>query len=525
MSILLRLLLLLTAITAVLFALIGSGLLSRTQTAAAETRLIAVEQQQALLLRGQVATLRAQSGAMTLLNGDRGGRDQALGARADLQRELAGYRAAAGADAGAYGRVADRFLGALARLLDAYDRGGARAIRGAPAADLRGAGADLAAAQEELLGHSGADLAAASVRLDETRDLVRLESSGAAAAGVVLILLLALINFLRTTGPTIALARQARKALRAPLEQMPHFTLPPHAPQEARQLAHALNSLVAQLRQKYLDLEQVNAELHELNEEARAAGLAKTTFIATISHELRTPLNAMIGFAELLATEAHGPLLPKQRQQAERILRNSQHLLILINDVLDLSRVEAGKVSLTMAPVDVPALFGGLTGVIEPLARQKGLEVHVETPPSLPPLVTDETRLRQVLLNLLSNAVKFTRQGRVTLTVETDHNLPNWLIFRVRDTGIGIAPAELNRIWGEFYQISSGLSRTAGGSGLGLAIVYKLMDLLGGDLDVQSVEGEGSVFGVYLPLTPSTSRDGAAGASLFAATGVYSARP
>ena len=99
---------------------------------------------------------------------------------------------------------------------------------------------------------------------------------------------------------------------------MPHFTLPPHAPGEARQLAQALNSLVAQLRQKYLDLEQVNAELDELNEAAHAAGLAKTTFVATISHELRTPLNAMIGFAELLATEAHGPLLPKQRQQAER---------------------------------------------------------------------------------------------------------------------------------------------------------------------------------------------------------------
>ena len=524
MSILLRLLLLLTAITAVLFALIGSGLLSRTQTAAAETRLIALDQQQALLLRGQVAALRAQSAAMTLLNGDQTARDQALAARDDLQRDVAAYRAAAGADASHYGEGADRFLGALTRLVGAYDKGGARAARGGPSADLRSAGADLAAMQEALLGHSSADLAAAGARLDQTRDLTRLESSGAAAAGVVLVLLLALINFQRTTGPTIALARQARKALRAPLEQMPHYTLPAHAPEEARQLAQALNSLVAQLRQKYLDLEQVNAELHELNEAARAAGLAKTTFVATISHELRTPLNAMIGFAELLATEAHGPLLPKQRQQAERILRNSQQLLVLINDVLDLSRVEAGKVSLTMAPVDLPALLAAVTGVIEPLARQKGLELHLETPPYIPPLITDETRLRQVLLNLLSNAVKFTRQGGVTLSVETDHNLPNWLIFRVRDTGIGIAPAELDRIWGEFYQISSGLSRTAGGSGLGLAIVYKLMDLLGGDLDVRSVEGEGSVFGVYLPLTPSTSRDGAAGASLFAATGAYSAR-
>jgi signal transduction histidine kinase len=339
--------------------------------------------------------------------------------------------------------------------------------------------------------------------------------------GLGLVLLLAGIMFVRQGRPITALARQARGAAGTAQQDLPEFTLDAGAPRQVQELARALNGLVVQLREKYLALEQANVELQRLNEETHSANQAKTAFIANISHELRTPLNTVIGFSEMLVGEVYGPVNDKQRQQLERILRNSQQLLTLINDMLDLARVEAGKVSLSLTRIDAGQLVAGVGAALEPMARQKGLALLIQVAPHIPTLTSDETRLRQVLLNLVSNAIKFTKQGSVTLWTGGDPALPNWIVFRVSDTGIGIPAAELDQIWKEFYQVSSGLSRTTGGSGLGLAIVRKLVELLGGDIEVQSTEGQGSTFTVYVPLAPSESRDGAAGASLYAATGSY----
>jgi signal transduction histidine kinase len=512
MPTILRFALYLAAVATILVATLGSGMLTDSRLAGAQQQLAAAYQQQSALLRGQVAAIQAHSAVAGYLNGDRAGRDLALSQRTELSRTATEYESIApGAAAAHYTAVVARFNAALDHVFAVYDTGGLRLARPALTTGLDPVARDLAAGQDQMLTRAAADVSAAGQALEDTRNLARTERTVAALMGLGLVLLLAGIMFVR----------QARGAARAAEQALPEFTLDATAPRQAQELARALNGLVMQLREKYLALEQANAELQRLNEETHSANQAKTAFIANISHELRTPLNTVIGFSEMLLGEVYGPVNDKQRQQLERILRNSQQLLTLINDMLDLARVEAGKVSLSLTRIDAGQLAAGVGAALEPMARQKGLALQVQVAPHIPALTSDETRLRQVLLNLVSNAIKFTKQGSVTLWTGVDPALPNWIIFRVRDTGIGIPAAELDEIWKEFYQVSSGLSRTSGGSGLGLAIVRKLIELLGGDIEVESVEGQGSTFTVYVPLAPSESRDGAAGASLYAATGSY----
>jgi signal transduction histidine kinase len=522
MPTILRFALYLAAVATILVATLGSGMLTDSRLAGAQQQLAAAYQQQSALLRGQVAAIQAHSAVAGYLNGDRAGRDLALSQRTELSRTAAEYESIApGAAAAHYTAVVARFNAALDHVFAVYDTGGLRLARPALTTGLDPVARDLAAGQDQMLTRAAADVSAAGQALEDTRNLARTERTVAALMGLGLVLLLAGIMFVRQARPMGALARQARGAARAAEQALPEFTLDATAPRQAQELARALNGLVMQLREKYLALEQANAELQRLNEETHSANQAKTAFIANISHELRTPLNTVIGFSEMLLGEVYGPVNDKQRQQLERILRNSQQLLTLINDMLDLARVEAGKVSLSLTRIDAGQLAAGVGAALEPMARQKGLALQVQVAPHIPALTSDETRLRQVLLNLVSNAIKFTKQGSVTLWTGVDPALPNWIIFRVRDTGIGIPAAELDEIWKEFYQVSSGLSRTSGGSGLGLAIVRKLIELLGGDIEVESVEGQGSTVTVYVPLAPSESRDGAAGASLYAATGSY----
>ena len=518
----LRFALYLVAVATILVVTLGSGMLTDSRLAGAQQQLAAAYQQQSTLLRGQVAGIQAQSAVTSYLNGDRGGRDLALSQRSELSRAAAEYETLAPGDAAAhYTEVVARFNAALDNVLAVYDKGGVRLARPALTTSLDPVARDLADSHDHMLARAASDVSAAGLALEDTRNLTRTERTIAAVIGLGLVLLLAGIMFVRQGRPISALARQARGAAGAVQHDLPEFTLDATAPRQAQELARALNGLVVQLREKYLALEQANVELQRLNEEARSANQAKTAFIANISHELRTPLNTVIGFSEMLLGEVYGPVNDKQRQQLERILRNSQQLLTLINDMLDLARVEAGKVSLALTRIDAGQLVAGVGAALEPMARQKGLALLVQVAPHVPAITSDETRVRQVLLNLVSNAIKFTKQGSVTLWVGGDPALPNWIVFRVSDTGIGIPAAELDQIWEEFYQVSSGLSRTAGGSGLGLAIVRKLVELLGGDIEVQSTEGQGSTFTVYVPLAPSESRDGAAGASLYAATGSY----
>jgi PAS domain S-box-containing protein len=229
---------------------------------------------------------------------------------------------------------------------------------------------------------------------------------------------------------------------------------------------------------------------------AEQASRAKSDFLATMSHELRTPLNAIIGYQNLLADGVTGPVSDSQRRQLDRIGASAHHLLMLIDEVLTLSRVEAGKESAHIEPVDIARVLDDAASIIEPLARQKSLEFRVIGPERPIVIESDAGKLRQAVLNLLSNAVKFTGRGSVTLRA---YDATDAIVFEVRDTGIGIAAENLQRIFEPFWQVETSTTRTAPGTGLGLAVTRRLADLLGGEVSVQSAVGEGSVFTLRLP--------------------------
>jgi PAS domain S-box-containing protein len=229
---------------------------------------------------------------------------------------------------------------------------------------------------------------------------------------------------------------------------------------------------------------------------AEQASRAKSDFLATMSHELRTPLNAIIGYQNLLADGVTGPVSDTQRRQLDRIGASAHHLLMLIDEVLTLSRVEAGKETIHLETVDVAHVLDEAGSIIEPLATQKHLAFRVINPETTVIIQSDAGKLRQAILNLLSNAVKFTGRGSVTLRA-VDAGTGG--VFEVRDTGIGIAPEHLERIFEPFWQVEGSPTRTAPGTGLGLAVTRRLAHLLGGDVTVQSAVGEGSVFSLRVP--------------------------
>ena len=249
------------------------------------------------------------------------------------------------------------------------------------------------------------------------------------------------------------------------------------------------------------NLERANRELARANEELALASQLKSQFLANMSHELRTPLNSIIGYTELLLGGLYGPINEKQQDRLEKVLRNGRNLLNLINDVLDLSKIEAGRLELELRPVNMCHVIQAVLGSIQPLADEKGLVLVAEVPDTLPPLIADEGRLSQILLNLLSNAVKFTEEGSVTVTagLNQEHDA---LIIRVSDTGIGIPPEQHDRIFEEFYQADGTTTRKHGGTGLGLAITRRLVQMHGGQISVESEAGQGATFTVTLPLSP-----------------------
>jgi len=246
--------------------------------------------------------------------------------------------------------------------------------------------------------------------------------------------------------------------------------------------------------------EKIRARTRDLKEalqQAREADRIKSSFLATMSHELRTPLNSIIGFTGILRQELPGPLNPEQKKQLGLVQHSSQHLLELINDVLDLSKIEAGQLTVRKEPFSLPGLLSSLHQTLEPSARAKGLEFKFSLPPGPLILESDERRVRQILLNLLNNAIKFTRKGAVNLTVAQEGEV---LQISVEDTGPGIQEDDLESIFQPFSQAESGLTRHHEGTGLGLTISLRLVELLDGSLDVESRIGVGSVFRVRFPI-------------------------
>jgi signal transduction histidine kinase len=247
------------------------------------------------------------------------------------------------------------------------------------------------------------------------------------------------------------------------------------------------------------------AHLKGAFEQAEAASAAKSQFLANMSHELRTPLNAVIGYSEMLLEDATQEGRTAEVADLEKIQAAGRHLLSMVNDVLDLAKVEAGRMDLIAEAVDLGALIDQAVDTCRPLAQRNGNLLAVEHG-ALGTAVTDPTKLRQVLLNLLSNAAKFTNKGRITVTAALEPSgTRHWLAVSVRDTGIGISAENLAKLFGNFSQADAAIAHKYGGTGLGLALSRRLCRLMGGDIIAESEFGSGSCFTMRVPVAPTAA--------------------
>ena len=265
--------------------------------------------------------------------------------------------------------------------------------------------------------------------------------------------------------------------------------------ERAEMLEQQKNEVSRQVKNQTRQLRHQAASLSLARDQALKASQTKSTFLANMSHELRTPMNSIIGFSEILARGMSGPIEEEQKKQLDIILVNAKGLLSLINNVLDLSKIESGKVETDISSIDIEDLFSELEEMFIPLAKEKSItfESVVSSKPSM--LDTDYEKLRQVLVNLIANAIKFTNEGSIKL--EFFHHL-EYSCFRVIDTGIGISRDRLRNVFDDFYQVEGSASRNYEGTGLGLAISQRFAELLGGFINVESTEGVGSTFSIYI---------------------------
>lgn len=264
-----------------------------------------------------------------------------------------------------------------------------------------------------------------------------------------------------------------------------------------------LKEMIRELERKNSELLQERYKLTTLNLDLEEANRVRSQFLATMSHELRTPLASIVGFSEILLEDSIAASWDQQqRDNLKRILKNSEHLLNLINDVLDISKIEAGRIELDFSQVDIKELLVSVIEETRSLAHGRHLVLRTEVEEGIDYLETNPTKLHQILLNLVSNAIKFTEQGSVTLSA-TRVLYPEqgiaYIAFAVKDTGIGMPQEIHGRIFEAFYQADGSYTRKVGGTGLGLSIVSKLTTFLGGTITVESIPGQGSTFTVLLP--------------------------
>jgi signal transduction histidine kinase len=251
------------------------------------------------------------------------------------------------------------------------------------------------------------------------------------------------------------------------------------------------------------NLNRVSVELGQLYEQLEAANRHKSEFLANMSHELRTPLNGVIGFSEVLQARMFGELNEKQAEYVQDILTSGRHLLSLINDILDLSKVEAGRMELELAPFHLPSALESALTLLRERATRHGIALGLEVDARLEELVADERKVRQVVLNLLSNAVKFTPEGgRVDVRALVEDGVVR---ISVSDTGVGIAPEDQAKIFEAFSQVGTDDVRKHEGTGLGLTLTRRFVELHGGEISVESAVGEGSTFSFTLPVRPWTA--------------------
>jgi signal transduction histidine kinase len=277
--------------------------------------------------------------------------------------------------------------------------------------------------------------------------------------------------------------------------------------QIANQLAIAIQqaNLFKELQKEQQKLTQTNQALTQSNENLARATRLKDEFLANMSHELRTPLTAILGMSEVLQTNTFGKINPAQEKAIKLIEKSGEHLLTLINDILDLSKIEAGKLELKLAPTSVQILCENSTIFVRHMALTQNIELQTHIAKNIDQILVDELRIRQCLINLLSNAIKFTPTGgNVILSVELEEKD---ILFSVTDTGIGISPTDLDKLFQPFIQIDSSLNRQYAGTGLGLVLVERIITKHGGRVLVTSRVGEGSCFAFRLPYSPSSKKN------------------
>jgi signal transduction histidine kinase len=488
-----KLLIAFLAIVALLIALGAVGLVVLSGVNARTEELIRSERKIAAYRQVQHDTTSQLYGVTSaLLVSDERSLDSALRQLNQFGYDLERLQFVAKDDVKLLGKVRreyDRFIAVVTRVVELIRGGHAAEARAAQLKEARPLASRLERLTNELVNRAEADVVAG------------IEASGAAyraSQTIVIGFALGAIVLALVLGRTISLS------LIGPIREI-DAQLSEIAAGDFTRRVNVVNR--DELGALAVNINRTSAELGRLYRELETASRHKSDFLANMSHELRTPLNAVLGYAELLADGIYGELPERPKGVVERIQNNGRHLLALINDVLDLAKIEAGQLTLTLEDYSLSDVVRGVVTATEPLAAAKGLKFTATIADGMPTAHGDSRRVSQVLLNLVGNAVKFTDSGEVEIKASAEGDR---FVLSVRDTGPGIAEADQERIFGEFQQIDSTNTRKQGGTGLGLAISKRMVEMQGGMITVDSTLGRGSTFRVVLPVAVEPALEEAA---------------